>query len=1084
MVLIKQKILEGFRNSTCGNKEALGRRVFNNDLVTDVNFEVTDEKIQIMSSVVSEELFNQYSCKIDMNKGDFFVDYTSCTCVDFEKHSSKREGYCCKHLVATFMKFMDMLDNDDSLLNSLGIELKRDNTIITEGMSILDMLINKDNRKKSIKFEVILDKESWNNNIIAEFKIGTKDMHTSKLYMLKDINNFLLALYNRIPIEYGKNFIFNINEQKIEPRERRLINFLNLLRELDYNNNYYKKISDRIISGKKINIPDGLLTEFINIIKPFRVYLGSSFYSRIVETEIIESDIPFELSLKEVGDMMKLEAPRGIPLPLSDNNDIFLMGTDIYIPSCEQAEKLIPYIEIFNHGKTIFFSKYEKDRVLRELIPEMSKVSSYVELSKGIQEKIVISPVSFKFYFNKEDYTTLTIKVVYDKYEFNIFDNIEDIVIYRDTNKELQVLDVVKNLGFEVIKTKFAYVKSEEELFYFFKYDIVRLQELGEVFYSDSFVGIKNLNNRIQGTIKKGKFDYLEVKLAIKDLPDDEIYKILRAFRDSRKYYRLENGEFLDLEDIELNNLLKLLDSIAPEKINNNYIEVPKGKGMYIEDYMEDNKITYFSGREELKRLKRSFAEIKNKKYDVPTYIKADLREYQIYGYNYLKTLDDLGFGGILSDEMGLGKTLQAITFLCSNKNSHSLIVTPTSLIYNWYNEFNKFAPSMKIGIIYGKKENRKKIIKDYEKYDVILTTYNTLRLDIEEYKDITFDYYIIDEAQNIKNHNSKNAKSIKKIQSKRRFALTGTPLENSLMELWSIFDFIMPGYLYDEEKFTTRYHRRLEEDECIIEELNRLIKPFILRRYKKDVLKELPPKIEKKLVVPMTDKQKSVYKTFADHVRDILEEKVKDNEFTSSKIEILSYITKLRQIAINPAVVMEEYKGGSGKIDALIDVIKSSIEENHKMLVFSQFTSILKLIIPLLDKEGVTYNYLDGDTKTKDRSKLVDDFNNSNTNVFLISLKAGGTGLNLTSADIVIHLDPWWNPAVEDQATDRAHRIGQKNVVEVIKMVSEGTLEEKILLLQEQKKELIDKVLDNGDSYSNLITALTEEDIIGLFSR
>ena len=297
-------------------------------------------------------------------------------------------------------------------------------------------------------------------------------------------------------------------------------------------------------------------------------------------------------------------------------------------------------------------------------------------------------------------------------------------------------------------------------------------------------------------------------------------------------------------------------------------------------------------------------------------------------------------------------------------------------------------------------------------------------------------------------------------------------------------FDANWYGYLYDEEKFTTRYHRRLEEDECIIEELNRLIKPFILRRYKKDVLKELPPKIEKKLVVPMTDKQKSVYKTYADHVRDILEEKVKDNEFTSSKIEILSYITKLRQIAINPAVVMDEYKGGSGKIDALIDVIKSSIEENHKILVFSQFTSILKLIIPLLDKEGITYNYLDGDTKTKDRSKLVDDFNNSNTNVFLISLKAGGTGLNLTSADIVIHLDPWWNPAVEDQATDRAHRIGQKNVVEVIKMVSEGTLEEKILLLQEQKKELIDKVLDNGDSYSNLITALTEEDIIGLFSR
>ncbi len=1081
--MIKQKILEGFRNSTYGNKETLGRRVFNNDLVTDVDFESTEEKLQIISSVISEELFNQYSCKIDIYKSDFDVAYTSCTCADFEKHSIKKKGYCCKHLVATFMKFMDMLDSDDGLLNRLGMEDKRENLVVTSGMSILDMLVNKDDRRKSLKFEVILDKVSWSNGITAEFKIGTKDMKSNKLYTLKDINNFLLALYNRIPIEYGKDFTFNIKEQKIESTEHKLINFLKLLRELDYNNNYYKKINDRIISGKKITIPDGFLFEFINIIKHLRVYLGSGFFSRVIETEIIESDIPFELSLKEVGDMMKLEAPRGVPISLSSNNDIFLMGTDIYIPSYEQAEKLIPYIEIFNHGKTIFFSKYEKDRVLRELIPEMQKVTSYVELSKEIQEKIVLSPVSFKFYFNKEDYTTLTIKVIYDKYEFNIFDTLEDIVIYRDTNKESQVLDIVKKLGFEVIKTKFAYVKSEEELFYFFKYDISKLQELGEVFYSDSFVGIKDINRNIQGTIKRGKFDYLEFKLSIKNLPDNEIYKILRAFRDNRKYYRLEDGEFLDLEDIELNNLLKLLDSISPEEINDS-IEVPKSKGIYIEDYMEDKEITYFSGREELIGLKNSFEEVKNKKYKVPDAIKAELREYQKYGYNYLKTLDDLGFGGILSDEMGLGKTLQAITFLCSNNDAHSLIIAPTSLIYNWYNEFKKFAPSMKIGIIYGRKDNRKKIIKDYSRYDVVLTTYNTLRLDIDEYTDITFDYCIIDEAQNIKNHNSKNAKAVKSIQAKRRYALTGTPLENSLMELWSIFDFIMPGYLYNEEKFTMRYHRRLEEDECIIEELNRLIKPFILRRYKKDVLKELPPKIEKKLVVPMSEKQKSVYKTYADHVRDILEEKVKDNEFTSSKIEILSYITKLRQIAINPAVVMNEYKGGSGKMDALIDIIKSSIAENHKILVFSQFTSVLKLIMPLLEEENITYNYLDGATKTKDRNKLVDEFNSCNTNVFLISLKAGGTGLNLTSADIVIHLDPWWNPAVEDQATDRAHRIGQRNVVEVIKMVSEGTLEEKILLLQEQKKELINKVLDNGDSYLSLITNLTEEDIIGLFSR
>ncbi len=433
---------------------------------------------------------------------------------------------------------------------------------------------------------------------------------------------------------------------------------------------------------------------------------------------------------------------------------------------------------------------------------------------------------------------------------------------------------------------------------------------------------------------------------------------------------------------------------------------------------------------------------------------------------------------------MGLGKTLQTIAFLLSKKDSKTLIIAPTSLVFNWYNEFKKFAPSLKVAMVNGNPDERESLIKNYQEYDVLITTYNLCKRDLEIYKKIYFDYVILDEAQNIKNPSSQNAKSVKNLKSKNRFALTGTPIENSLMELWSIFDFIMPNYLYDENKFITRYHRRLEEDPIIIEELKKLVNPFILRRYKKDVIKELPNKIEKKLVIPMEEEQKKVYLAYSEHVKALIEKKVIDDEFKSSKIEILSYITKLRQIAIDPSLVMDKYNGASGKMEAILELVKNSIDEGHKILIFSQFTSVLKNISKLFKINDISFNYLDGATPSKERGKLVEDFNKNNTSVFLISLKAGGTGLNLTSADIVIHFDPWWNPAVEDQASDRAHRIGQKNVVEVIKMISEDSIEEKIVNLQEEKRKLIDSIMGEDIVLGENLNSLTEDDIMFLFSR
>ncbi len=904
------------------------------------------------------------------------------------------------------------------------------------------------------------------------------------MYIVRDINQFLTSYYNKISIKYGKEFIFDIKKQCFSSEDQRLIKFMFNIKNMAEHDRNFRRYQDKLIDGKTLTIPDIMLKEFLTIIKKNRIFLGDGFFYRILETEIIEGDLPISFALTSKKNSILLEATDGIPECLTQNEDVFLYGTSIYIPSIEQCERLSPYLKIFSGTPKVRFNKSKEERILKELIPAIQKVSSNLSLSKDIREKIITGPVSFRFYFDKDKEISLLFKVSYEGHEFNYFEEYKAKIIYRDVQKEYEVLGVLKSLGFEEINERLYFLRDDEDAFKFFKYEIEKLQRYGEVFYSERFKGIKEIKKSdFKGEVRKGKFNYFEFEFNISDISKEETSKILRSFRDNLKYYKLENGEFLDLEEAALKEVLVLMDNLLlEEELNNNLIEVPLNKGAYFEDYLEEKDLRFVESCEEIKELKDRLKNIKNKVFQPPYGLQAKLREYQKDGYNWFRTLDYLGFGGILGDEMGLGKTLQTITLLLSKPNSKTLIVAPTSLIYNWKNEFKRFAPSLKIAISNGNRDDREKLIESYEQYDIILTTYNLLRRDLELYN-MEFDYCILDEAQNIKNRSSLSAKAVKEIKARIRFALTGTPIENSLMELWSIFDFIMPDYLYNEKKFLTRYYRRLEEGPEILEELNRLVKPFILRRYKKDVIKELPDKIEKRLLVPLSDEQKVVYETYANYAKDLIQKKVEDFEFSKSKIEILSYITKLRQICLDPSVTMDNYLGTSGKIDALIELLEQSIEEGHKILVFSQFTSVLKNIGKILKEKKFLYSYLDGAVSSINRMKMVEEFNGGENAIFLISLKAGGTGLNLTSADIVIHFDPWWNPAVEDQATDRAHRIGQKNVVEVIKLISSGTIEEKILELQDSKRELIDKILGDDLSVGSFINTLKEDEIINLFN-
>ena len=569
--------------------------------------------------------------------------------------------------------------------------------------------------------------------------------------------------------------------------------------------------------------------------------------------------------------------------------------------------------------------------------------------------------------------------------------------------------------------------------------------------------------------ISQSRNGYMNMKLDIEGVDSNEYREIFSSYKNNNRLYRMKNGAYLDLKDNDLEQAFKLIDIL---NIYNDFdnMKIPNNKAIYLEKLIEDEDLSFVNGSKYVSNVVKKFDKVKSKNYEIPKDLNATLRDYQVSGFEFFKTLSDYQFGGILADEMGLGKTIQTIAFLLSNKDKKSIVITPTALIYNWKNELEKFAPTLKVGLLHAAKSEREKILDNIDNYDVILTTYTTYKNDIDKYKNINFDYCIIDEAQNIKNPDAIITKAIKNVNAKVKFALTGTPIENNLMELWSIFDFIMPGYLYNKSKFKSIF---VNNDKNIIE-LKNLIKPFILRRTKKEVITELPDKIEQKIIIDLEKEHKRAYKGYV----NLITRKIKENN--QDNITVFSYLTKLRQLCLSPELMVKNYQGKNSKLDVLINIINDSSDE--KILVFSQFTKVLEVIGKRLNEENISYSYLDGKTSAKDRVKLVEEFNTNNNKVFLISLKAGGTGLNLTSANIVVHFDPWWNPAVEDQASDRAHRIGQKNVVNVIKLIAKGTAEERVINLQETKKELIEDVINGNLDNSSTLKNLSKDDIIDLF--
>ena len=632
------------------------------------------------------------------------------------------------------------------------------------------------------------------------------------------------------------------------------------------------------------------------------------------------------------------------------------------------------------------------------------------------------------------------------------------------------------------IENNTIYLDDLELIVNFMENGLNELTTKYEIFTSEK---LKSLNIKkkinVSSNFSIGEDNIMRYSFSIDDINDAEINNLIKSLKNKKKYYKLKNGDIVSLEDNSLSDLSNLLEDLDIDAKDTEG-EIPKYQAIYL-DYLKRKKYPSIKTNNLFDNFIKNFNEYKNNTVDFNDAEKKLLRKYQLEGVEWLYNIHKCDLGGILADEMGLGKTIQTIYFFRKlfkdDKESKFLVVCPTSLCYNWLKEFEMYDKLFKVCILNGNKDLRINNL-DNKDIQVYITSYGTLREDIEFYQDKKFKVCVIDEAQNIKNPNALITRAVKKIKADTKIALTGTPLENSILELWSIFDFIMPGYLNSSIKFKEKYNFKdmNEEAQNKIALLKNITSPFILRRKKSDVTKELPDKIENNIFIDLNDMQKKIYAVEVESVKKKIEELLQTGSFNSKKIEIITLLMRLRQICIDPHLIYENYSGESSKIEELVKTVLMYVSNGHKILLFTSFKKALDIVREEFKKNKITFYQIDGSVTGKVRQELVDKFNNDDTNVFLITLKSGGTGLNLTSADVVIHLDLWWNPQVENQATDRAHRIGQTKKVEVIKLIANGTIEERILELQKKKQLLADKLIEKGEEGNINLANLTEKDI------
>lgn len=1073
---------------------------------TDIN---TLTGTPMITATVLDADGSEHETQVSIDEDESQIVGSLCSCSDFYQS----EGLCC-HCVAILLKYISRRHIQ------ISFPAKKQNRI---GQTLIESYIHQSSgthypaeaaeTKVLIELEPILHKQY--HKLSVDFKIGT-----GKKYVIKDLLEFARLIRQGELFQYGKNLKFFHEPEAFTTESRNMLAFImQRIEEYEYHFHCVQDSTYRFQTMKALRylpLSPTAVDMFLNMMIGHTLQFDLDDHIRPIYVTDGDPELTLELKAEDsdtyhltIEDCLILSGAR-----------TFWILKDKILYRCSEAFKkdMHPYLTELNRQKIREITLSEK-----QLRPFYGSVLKHLEAhtdfhTEGVDLTDYEPPEAhFSIYLDNpaENIISCTAYARYGEETFSLATPISCEDGFRDAAMENRILTAIQtyfqpaavsgNEDSPVADADFIISHDDQAAFLFLEQGLPHFYELAEVFISSNMKRIRILSaprTAVGVSVSNG---LLEIDIHSDSLPYEELAGILNSYRRRQKYYKLKSGEFLKLENNSLSVLSELADGLrlSEQAIRGGRISVPLYRASYIDAVLTSHNSDIQSHRDRyFKSLIRDMKSVADSDYEVPDAMKPILRDYQKTGYRWLCTIAQLGFGGILADDMGLGKTLQIITLLeharleaisktvdLTDTASHtacpppvSLIVCPSSLVYNWDSEIEHFAPNLKTLLITGTAQERQELLTHYADYDVLITSYDMLKRDIASYDNLHFHYQIIDEAQYIKNHRTQAARSVCNIHSVTRFALTGTPIENRLSELWSIFEYLMPGFLYPYAYFRSELEQPIVEnkDQIAATRLQQLVRPFIMRRLKTDVLKELPDKLEHAVYAQMTDEQNKLYTANTLKLQKDLEQQ-SDSMFKTSKIQILAELTKLRQLCCDPSLIYQNYHGGSAKLDTCIQLIENAMAGGHKILLFSQFTSMLDVIERRLKAERILYYRLDGSTKSEQRTRLVNAFNENKIPVFLISLKAGGTGLNLTGADIVIHYDPWWNAAAQNQATDRAHRIGQTHTVTVYKLIARHTIEEKILELQENKKALSDQILsEEGVTASQL----TKEELLKLLQN
>lgn len=901
------------------------------------------------------------------------------------------------------------------------------------------------------------------------FAIGLKlNAGTEKLSQIESVREFLTSIEQGEPYKNSAGFSYQPELCSFDGKTEAVLQFLIKSQRIQDNSAISKDV--RLVSPSDWDRLVPLLQHApkVRVVQGGKVYRGLHLAEALPLTFHFDEASPGSYQL-DVEGLDNIQA-----LPAYDV--AFFNGSMIRL-SEENARRLAQLKEMMaGTGNRLAISASKLNHFMETVTPGLERLGS-VYLADAVAERLVETPLQAKIYLDRlKDRLLAGVEFHYGHLVINPCEETEEGFrhypgIRRQLKKEQEILKIMDDSNFT--QTDGGYFMHDEEAEYHFLYHAIpQLEQLVQV-YATTAVKLRITKAYAGPKIKveiSERTDWLEFKFDMQEIPEAEIKKILAALQEKRKYYRIPNGTLMSLETPEFMALSDFIYNfgVTEDNFGEETVRMPLIQGLQLVGSLEEGQLV--DPGKAFAKLMKNLTLPEQVDQGVPDSLVGILHDYQKVGFNWFKLLARYKFGGILADDMGLGKTLQSIAFIVSvlpeirARKLPVFIVTPSSLTYNWLNEIQKFAPEIKAIIIDGAKKKRVQSV-NREDIDVVITSYPALRMDSVLYRNKNFHTLFLDEAQAFKNPTTQTAKAVKGIQAEHRFALTGTPIENSLDELWSIFYVVFPGLLPNRRAFS----------EMRRENITKRVRPFILRRVKQEVLKDLPDKVETVLRSDLQPEQKKLYAAYlAELKQDALKHLNKDS-FQKNRIRILAGLTRLRQLCCHPALFVEGYAGGSAKLDQLMEILEECRLSGRRVLVFSQFTQMLGIIGGKLAKEGAPYFYLDGQTPPSERVELCGRFNEGEGNLFLISLKAGGTGLNLTGADTVILYDLWWNPAIEQQAADRAHRMGQKNEVQILRLVAQGTIEEKITQLQERKKNLIDEVIQTG---AEPITAMSEEDI------